>query len=164
MSSASAQYEARAGLAQIEEFTVAGISIITSNKNGAATTDINALWQRFFDDDLPGQLGQGPEAPIFAVYSDYQGDHEAPYRVTIGYRIAENDTALPSNLDFVTVQQGDYGVMSAAGEQPAALLATWEAIWSSDLDRRFDTDFELYGPRFFQPGLHEVLIHIGVRS
>ena len=51
-----------------------------------------------------------------------------------------------------------------AGDQPKALIETWEAIWSSDLDREFKTDFEVYGPRFFEDGLHEVLVHIGIQG
>jgi predicted transcriptional regulator YdeE len=52
--------------------------------------------------------------------------------------------------------------MSAAGKQPDALIETWTAIWSSDLGRTYATDFEVYGPRFFEDGVNEVLIHVGV--
>ena len=60
------------------------------------------------------------------------------------------------------IEDGAYAMMSATGTQPQALLETWEAIWSGDLDRRFKTDFEVYGPRFFEEGVHEVLVHVGL--
>ena len=100
---------------------------------------------------------------IYAVYSDYEGDHEAPYRITIGYRVDKTDS-LFMDTHHVHIEGRNYAVMSAAGEQPDALLETWEAIWSSDLDRTFKTDFEAYGPRFFEEGVHEILVHIGVNA
>ena len=154
-----ANYEVRAGLAEVEAFDVVGISTITNNKTG--TDDINSLWERFFKDSIGQQILHKTDDAIYAVYSDYEGDHEAPYRLTIGYRV--NTVEVPVDMHHVRVQSGDYAMMSAAGEQPKALIDTWEAIWSSDIDRAYKTDFELYGPRFFEQGVNEVLIHIGVK-
>ena len=153
------QYEVRAGLVEVEPFTVAGVSIITQRDK--ATEDINALWERFFKESV-GQFVPGKiDDVIYAVYSDYEGDHEAPYRFTIGYRVEKE-----VNGDFyaVTCNGGEYAMMSAAGKQPDALIETWNAIWSSDLDRAYTQDFEIYGPRFFEDGVNEVLVHVGVKS
>jgi len=154
-------YEVKAGLAEIDAFDVVGLSIITDNQSG--TDDINALWEQFFKDQIGQKVEGKTDDIIYAVYSDYQGDHEAPYRLTIGYRVNSNET--PETLHRVTIQTGEYAVMSAAGEQPKALIETWQAIWSSeDLPRAYKTDFELYGPRFFEDGVHEVLVHIGLNN
>lgn len=153
------QYEVRAGLAEVEAFDVVGISIVTDNQKG--TEDINALWERFFKDSIGQKILHKTDDAIYAVYSDYQGDHEAPYRLTIGYRV--NTIEVPIDMHHIRVQTGEYAVMSAAGEQPKALIETWEAIWSSDIERSFATDFELYGPRFFEMGVNEVLVHVGVK-
>ncbi|MCB9983740.1 MAG: effector binding domain-containing protein [Rhodospirillales bacterium] len=165
-------YEIRAGLAEVMAFDVVGISIITDSAR--ATDDINALWERFFTESIGQKIPGKTDDAIYAVYSDYQGDHEAPYRLTIGYRIAKNNTPPPTGgregvggqttLHHVTVKPGQYALMSAAGKQPTALIETWEAIWSSDLSRAYQTDFEVYGPRFFETGVNEVLIHVGVKS
>ena len=153
-------YEVRAGLAEVETFDVLGISIITDNERGA--DDINALWERFFKDSIGQQILDKIDDTIYAVYSDYEGDHEAPYRLTIGYRVSNDNT--PLDMHRVSVQPQEYAMMSAAGEQPQALIETWEAIWSSDIDRSYATDFEVYGPRFFEDGVNEVLIHVGVKK
>jgi predicted transcriptional regulator YdeE len=163
-------YEIKAGLAEIEEFDVIGISIVTDNSK--ATEDINALWERFFKESIGQKVQNKLDNTIYAVYSDYQGDHEAPYRLTIGYRIPpskEKETTSPTplpplDLHYVKCLEGEYAVMSAAGQQPKALIETWEAIWSSDLNRAFTNDFEVYGPRFFEDGINEVLIHVGVKK
>ncbi len=168
------QYEVKAGLAEIDAFTVCGISVVT--ENARAAEDINALWEQFFKESVGQRVPDKVDDIIYAVYSDYEGDHEAPYRVTIGYRTSNKDphphplpqrkgdnSATSSDLHYVKCKEGEYAVMSAAGEQPKALIETWKAIWSSDLERSFQTDFELYGPRFFEDGVHEVLVHVGVK-
>ncbi|MBX2834674.1 MAG: GyrI-like domain-containing protein [Micavibrio sp.] len=152
------QYEVRAGLAEVSAFEVVGVSVVTDNTK--ASEDINELWERFFKESVGQAVDGKVDDVIYAVYSDYEGDHEKPYRITIGYRVKQ--AGAQADLYAVSVEGGEYGVMSAAGEQPKALIETWEAIWSSDLSRRYKTDFEVYGPRFFEEGLHEVLVHIGV--
>ena len=154
-------YEVKAGIAEVESFDIVGISIITDNEKGAE--DINALWEQFFKDSIGQKISNKTDDVIYAVYSDYEGDHEKPYRLTIGYRVTSNET--PHNMHRVSVQAQEYAVMSAAGEQPKALIETWEAIWSSeDLPRSYATDFEIYGPRFFEDGVNEVLVHIGINN
>lgn len=153
--------EIRAGLAEVEGFTVSGISIVTDHEKAA--DDINRLWERFFEESIGTKIPEKADDVIYAVYSDYQGGHEDPYRLTVGYRLAQD---APANTDFhqISVKSGPYGVMSAAGPQPQKLIETWEAIWSGDLDRAFATDFEVYGPRFFQEGVNEVLVHVGLKG
>lgn len=151
-------YEVKAGLAEVEAFDVVGISIVTDRSKG--TDDINALWEQFFKDSVGQQILHKTDDAIYAVYSDYQGDHEAPYRLTIGYRVTQTET--PIGMHHIQIKAQEYAMMSAAGEQPKALMDTWEAIWSSDIERSYTTDFELYGPRFFEDGVNEVLIHVGV--
>lgn len=153
-------YEVRAGLAEVDAFDVLGVSIVTDNEKG--TDDINALWERFFKDSIGQQILDKVDDTIYAVYSDYEGDHEAPYRLTIGYRVSNDNT--PIDMHRVSVQPQEYAMMSAAGQQPQALIETWEAIWSSDIDRSYATDFEVYGPRFFEDSVNEVLIHVGVKK
>jgi predicted transcriptional regulator YdeE len=151
-------YEVRAGLAEVDAFDVVGVSIVTDNEKG--TNDINALWERFFKDSVGMKIANKVDDVIYAVYSDYEGDHTKPYRLTIGYRVSGDET--PDGMHRVQVEDQTYAVMSAAGKQPDALIETWNAIWAGDIARSFRTDFELYGPRFFEDGVNEVLVHVGV--
>lgn len=153
--------EVIAGLAEVDTFDVVGVSIVTDNAKG--TDDINALWERFFKESVGQYVPNKANDNIYAVYSNYEGDHEAPYRLTIGYRVTGDDT--PDNMHRVSIIDQSYAVMSALGPQPQGLIETWKAIWSSeDLGRTYKTDFELYGPRFFEDGINEVLIHVGIQS
>lgn len=152
-------YEVKAGLEKIEGFSVVGLSMVTSNET--ASEEINALWQNFFEKSIGQDVENRVDDVIYAVYSDYEGDHTKPYRLTVGYKI-EGDPQMKDHLHHVAVQGADYAMMGAIGEQPKALIETWTAVWQSDLDRKFETDFEVYGKRFFEEGIHEVLVCIGV--
>ncbi|PCJ97786.1 MAG: hypothetical protein COA45_08850 [Zetaproteobacteria bacterium] len=153
-------YEVKAGLEKIDGFSVVGLSVVISN-NETASEEINLLWESFFKESIGQDVKNRVDDVIYAVYSDYEGDHTKPYRLTVGYKI-EGVPQMKDHLHHVEVQSADYAMMGAQGEQPKALIETWEAVWSSDLDRRFKTDFEVYGKRFFEEGVHEILVCIGV--
>jgi predicted transcriptional regulator YdeE len=144
-------------------FHVVGITMRTNNANGKAVEDINALWQRFFEEAVGEAIPAKDGNAIYAIYHDYEGDHTAPFSLTIGCKVGSQDFTLPQGLDSVFVQTGEYQIFAARGEQPKALMQTWEGIWRMPLTRAFQTDVEIYGPRFFEPDLHEVLVCIGVK-
>lgn len=145
-------------------FTIVGVTTRTTNKDGKATDDINTLWQRFFEEAVGEAIPAKDGEAIYAVYHDYAGDHEAAYSLTIGCRVKSDDFALTDGLSSVFVEGGDYLIFAAQGEQPKALIETWQSIWKTNLPRTFKTDVEIYGPRFFEEGLHEVLICVGVKA
>ncbi|MGH1374754.1 MAG: GyrI-like domain-containing protein [Alphaproteobacteria bacterium] len=157
---ATQDYEVKAGLEKLPAFDVVGVSVIVSDHENASE-EINRLWERFFQESIGQSVDNRVDDVIYAVYSDYEGDHTKPYRLTIGYKI-NGAAQLGGSLHHVQVKEADYAMMSAAGEQPKALVDTWTAVWQSDLDRKFETDFEVYGQRFFEDGVHEVLVAIGV--
>ncbi len=157
----SQDYEVKAGLERLEAFDVIGISAVIKDRDTASEV-INGLWETFFKDSIGQQIDTRVDDVIYAVYSDYEGDYTKPYRITIGYKVENADIA-SDQLHHVKVQTDDYAMMSAAGEQPKALIETWEAIWQSDLERSYKTDFEVYGKRFFEEGVHEVLVAVGVK-
>ena len=160
MSEERLEYQVKAAMDHVPAFDVVGISVVTDSEK--ATTDINALWERFFKESIGQQIDHKDNDVIYAVYSDYEGDHTKPYRLTIGYRV--NEVARAISLHHVQVQANDYAILSAAGPQPQALIETWTSVWESDLDRAYATDFEVYGPRFFEEGVNEVLVHVGVKG
>lgn len=145
-------------------FRVVGLTIRTTNEEGRAAEDINTLWTRFFEEAVGEAIPAKDGEAIYAVYHSYEGDHTRPYSLTVGCRVRNDDFALPEGLDDVAVEKGDYMVFAAQGEQPKALLETWGAIWKTDLPRNFRTDVEIYGPRFFEDGVHEILVCIGVKT
>lgn len=161
MGQSAGQYEIKAGIETIEAFDVVGISVMTNNETGA--DDINALWERFFKDCIGTKVTDKTDDNIYAVYSDYEGDHTKPYRLTIGYKVNQTPTA-QDDLHHVHIEARDYAALSAQGPQPQSLIETWTAVWESDMDRAFKTDFEFYGPSFFEDGINEVILYLGLNE
>ncbi|MCL4678356.1 MAG: effector binding domain-containing protein [Alphaproteobacteria bacterium] len=161
---AALQYDVKAGLEPVEAFTVRGISAVIDNQDDRAAEQINTLWQSFFEQQVAQRIPERASDVIYAVYSDYEGDHTKPYRLTIGYAAPSDAASAHPMLHAVQVGAGEYASLSARGEQPKALIETWVAVWEGDLDRAFNTDFEVYGPRFFEEGVHEVLVYIGLKE
>lgn len=148
---------------KIEAFSVVGLSIMTSNADDKAAEDINALWQKFFEENILHKIEGRTENTLYAIYSDYEGDHTKPYRFTIGCKVEGSPADLPSGLHKIAVPAADYMIFAARGEQPKSLLQTWQTIWKSEIPRNYQCDLEIYGPRFFEEGLHEVLVCVGVK-
>lgn len=145
-------------------FDIVGIDTKTTNENDQAVEDINALWQRFFNEAIGDQIPTRTGNSIYAVYSDYEGDHTKPYRFMIGCKVAHLDD-IPDNMVTRRIPESRMAIFPSIGEQPTSLIKTWEHIWDMEsLPRSYTTDFEVYGPRFFEPNLHEVLIHIALEN
>ncbi|MFP4098883.1 MAG: GyrI-like domain-containing protein [Alphaproteobacteria bacterium] len=158
-------YQVKAGLETVPAFDVVGLSgIVSGHKN--ASEGINALWQEFFERRIGAEISDRLDDVIYAVYSDYEGDYTKPYRLTIGYKVPAGVLLdnLAAPLSHIKVEEGSYALMSAQGAQPQALIDIWTTVWQSDLDRSYKTDFEIYGARFFEDGVHEVLVAIGVNQ
>lgn len=157
-------YEVKAGLEPVTAFTVCGLSAVIDNGEGRAAEQINDLWQVFFEKQVARLIEGKKSDVIYAVYSDYEGDHTQPYRLTVGYAVEGGAPETGEGLFTVSVEAGTYATLSARGPQPKSLVDTWVSVWESDLERTFHSDFEVYGPRFFEEGVHEVLLYIGIRE
>lgn len=156
-------YQAFAGVDHISAFEVVGVSCVISGGGEDAAEEINALWETFFKEQVESKIESRQDDVIYAVYSDYEGDYTKPYRLTIGYKVPEDaGKELPEEFYRVEVKEEDYALISTGGEQPKALLEAWKTVWQSDLDRCYKTDFEVYGSKFFEEGVHEVLVAVGV--
>ncbi len=144
-------------------FDIIGIGSKITNEEGRAANAINTLWQGFYNDNIIDRIPDKQGAEVYAVYSDYEGDHTKPYRVTIGCRVPDS-TDIPVGLVKTHIKKAEYRIFPTQGEQPKALVKGWTEIWESNLPRVFGTDFEVYGPKFFEPNVHEVLIYIGMHT
>lgn len=125
-----------------EPQTVMGLAIRTSNETAH---EIGGVWQRFMGEGLaagiPGRIG----ASVIAVYCEYEGDHTAPYTFLLGCPV-EPGTPVPAGYEARELPGGSYACFAAEGEQPQALMETWGQIWSADITRAFEVDYEVHDP------------------
>lgn len=148
-------------LVQVKPFSVAGISVRTSNRDEGDPdrAKLGIFWGRFFSEEIASKVpNSAPDAPIYGVYSAYESDVNGYYTTTAGVRL-QPGTEVKGELTVVEIKGGDYLVFELEGP----MLAAWEKVWSyfegsSEYVRAYTTDFEEYR------GEEQVAIHIAVRK
>lgn len=142
---------------------IVGISCRTSNGPKAAPVDIPKLWQRFYGENIASQISNKASEEIVALYCDYEGDHTKPYTVVIGCPVTSVES-MPEGMVVKIVPEGTYAEYKAAGEQPKALISTWNKVWKTPLARTYTGDYEVYGKEFFETDHKEVRVYIAVEN
>jgi predicted transcriptional regulator YdeE len=149
----------------IEPFHIIGVSVETSNQDGAAARDIGALWSRFYGDNVARQIPgiAGPE--VYVVYTDYVSDHQGMYTCLIGLRV-DSLAEVPEGLTGRSFTGGHFLSMTAKGPIPDAIFSAWQGIWDADasLGRAYDHDFEVYGERSMLGDEAEVDIFVSIQT
>jgi predicted transcriptional regulator YdeE len=147
----------------IDTFHIIGISVRTSNENGQAANDIPALWNRFFEEDIPSKIQNKISEDLYCLYTDYEKDHTKPYTTLLGYKVKDLD-AVPEGLTGATVSGKTFELVTATGKlNEGAVFKAWTKIWNSSLDRAYSGDFEVYGPKSQDPENAEVDIYIALQ-
>lgn len=148
----------------ISSFRLLGLSLRnkTSNENGQSGIDCGNLWQKFkienYFEKIPGKLSND----IYAVYHNYEGDHTMPFSYFIGCMVMA-DLNVTDGFDSLTIPGGKYQIFKANGEMPSCVARTWEHIWTSDIPRAYQTDFEIYGEKSTNWSNAEIDIFISVK-
>ncbi len=150
---------------ELDNIKLIGISLKhkTTNENEQAMIDCGTLWQQFetgkYFDQIPGKLSD----EVLAVYHQYEGDYTKPYSYFIGCKV-QPSTALPDDLDTITLQKGTYQKIEAKGTMPDCVANAWREIWKSDIPRAYTTDFEVYDARSRDWSNAEVDIFLSVKD
>lgn len=128
-------------------FTIVGIDMRTTNRNGESLRQIPAFWQKFYHDHVIQKIPSviNPNR-VYAVYSDY--DEQGYYSMLIGVEAKEQEQ-LPSGLVSMSVPSSKYAMLTAKGSIPYAISNTWDYVFSHEFPhtRAFRADFEVYDER-----------------
>jgi len=147
----------------IEEMYVVGLSVRTTNQNNQALGDITKLWEQFLEQQPVNKIAQVVSQDIYCLYTEYEGDHNLPYTVILGHRVSEFDH-IPEGMVAKTFGGEDFQKFVAKGDLTKGVVyETWASIWQSKINRRYSTDFEVYGEKSADPTNAEVEIYIGVQ-
>ena len=149
----------------LESVRLIGLALKTKTRNadGQSGIDCGSLWQEFGAGDyaakVPGKLGD----EIYAVYHDYEGDHTGLFSFFIGFRVAPGSEA-PEGMTDLTIPAGTYEKFTAKGKMPDCVADTWKKIWTLEMPRAYQADFEVYGQLSHDWSNAEVDIFIGVKA
>ncbi|APJ03973.1 GyrI-like domain-containing protein [Silvanigrella aquatica] len=149
-----------------------GIEMRTNNKIEASENgNILKVWEKFFKDNLSEKINNKLSENIYAIYSDYESDHNGNYNFFLGYEVPESKPEDHfENLIFKKLQLGKYAVVSTSqGSMPDIIIAAWYKIWNMTPDdlggqRAFKTDFEVYGESARDPKNSIIDIYLGLKN
>jgi len=127
-------------LVEIEKRIVSGLKIRTTNEDWKCIADMGALWQDFFEKNVPGSVKNAVGNQTYGVYNNYESDLTKPYDYTAGIQVSISD----SSFESITIPAGTYAKFSGKGNVQEAVGAIWKDVWGSDINRSYLCDFELY--------------------
>lgn len=143
-----------------EALTIVGLSARTSNDPGKADVDIPQLWEKFMAQNTQQRIPHKVDNTLYAIYTDYEGDHTQPYTIVVGCNVNKLDN-IPEDLTVKIIPEAQYTQFVAKGDLTKdAVINTWMEIWKTDLKRAYTTDLEIYGDKAIDPtnGEAEILI------
>lgn len=136
-----------------------GLELRTSNEECSSAMPIHK--ERFFKENIPAKILNKINNDLLALYTDYEGDHTKPYSWVLGYEVLNLDE-VPNGLVGKEIPESKYVVFTTQGEFPKGLIATWQAIWKSNLPRSYTSDFEVYSSNFEPYKNPEVKVYIAI--
>ncbi len=148
----------------LEEIKLIGLSLgkKTTNENGQSAIDCGSHWQKFEKGKYTERILNKASDEIFAVYHEYEEDHTAPYSYFIGCKV-DNNAVAPTDMDSLTIPGAEYLKITAKGKMPDCVANAWREIWSSNFERAYRADFEIYDERSKDWNAAEVDIYVGIK-
>jgi predicted transcriptional regulator YdeE len=146
-------------------FHFVGLSTRTSNADEMAGKNrIGAVWERFYAENLFEKIPHQTESGVvLALYTEYQHDVNAPYSFAVGVRVAHVTGPLPG-LTAYAVPPARYAVFTSdRGPIPGIVIDVWRTIWSSQIQRAYRSDFEIYDGRSQDRNDAEIDVWVSVK-
>ncbi|MFD2519368.1 GyrI-like domain-containing protein [Emticicia soli] len=150
-------------LIQNPPFAFIGLSIRTTNENQQAMQDISALWTRFFTENVLASIPNKVDNSIYCIYTDYEKDYTKPYTTLLGCKVSSLEN-IPDALVGRTIDGATYTTFTVKGNINEGIVGQkWGEIWSTDLDRAYTADIEVYGEKAQDPANAEIDILIAIK-
>ncbi len=130
------------------EFKLIGLKLHnkTTNEGGQSSIDRGSLWQKFEKENFTKRIPDKLSEEIYAVYFYYEGDHTKPFSYFIGCPV-KMDTPVPQGMESLLIPTKNYSKVIAKGKMPDCVANSWKDIWSWNIDRAYNFDFEKYDER-----------------
>jgi predicted transcriptional regulator YdeE len=150
----------------IQKFHVIGISTRTTNENGQSAQDIEALWGKFWREEIQEKIQNKVSDEIYAVYTDYESDFTRPYTTIIGLQVSSLES-IPEGFVGITIETAAYQKFVSKGKMPEAVFNTWLEIWGNtqlNLERAYKADFTIHGQKYYDGDKAEVETFISIKN
>ncbi|MDZ4713259.1 MAG: GyrI-like domain-containing protein [bacterium] len=143
----------------LEEIKVIGIEMRTSNADGQE--DFPLLMNRFYSENIMDKIPNKVSEEVLWLYTEYESDYTKPFTLVICCKV-KDFSDIPEGMVSKTIPASKFAVFSVTGKMPDELIKTWHYIWSSDLQRTYTGDFDLYPET---PGQNKpaVSVHVAIK-
>lgn len=149
---------------KIAPFQVIGILVRTTNQNRQAASDIGSLWEKFMTENILQKIPNKISDDILSVYTNFESDHTKPYDTILGCKVSSLDS-IPDGMVGHSIEVGTFAKFISKGNiAKGSVYNTWVEIWNTKLDRRYTSDFEVYGEKSKNPTDAEVAIYVAVKE
>lgn len=149
---------------ELGRFIVVGVSVRTINKDGQALKDIGNLFNRFFSEQIIATIPNKLSEDVYCIYTDYESDFQGAYTTIIGCKVSDAKN-LSEGLISKEIPKCVYREYSARGEIHECVGKIWTHIWdSSDIDRAYLADFDVYGEEARNPNDAKVKTYLSVKK
>lgn len=158
-------------IVELEELHLVGVATRTTNaQEMTADAKIPKLWGEFWQAGVLERVSEQLDSEaIYGAYYDYQDGAEGEYTLLVGYSVL-NFSGLShiEGLQTVTIPAAKYAVFTTKQGPVAQVVGeAWQAIWqwmvSSEVERAFTGDFELYDERSIDPQNAQLDIYIAIK-
>jgi predicted transcriptional regulator YdeE len=136
-----------------------GLELRTNNEE--CSLAMPAHKEKFFKENTLAKIPNKINGNIIALYTDYEGDFTKPYSWILGSEVSSLEQ-VPEGLVGKTIAASKYAVYTTQGEFPQGLIAVWQEIWKSDLQRAYTSDYEVYRSDFDPQRNPEVKVYIAI--
>ncbi len=148
---------------KVGPFQIIGIAIRTKNHSEQTAKDIGGLWDKFLSEQLQEKIPNKIDNDIYALYTNYEGDHNQPYDTIIGCKVSSLDQ-IPKGMVGQSFGAANYNKVTAKGDLTQGLLYnSWKEIWTKGWERTYAVDFECYGEKAIDPTDAEVEIYVSIK-
>lgn len=127
----------------LEEKTVAGLTIRTSNNDPAMAKSIGSIWKKFFADGVYQSIVNKYGDKSIGLYTNYEEDVHGAYDMMACCEVVDTIN-LPAGVDTQVIPAGRYAKFIVHGDVQQAVAKFWTQLWSMDLERKYSCDFEEY--------------------
>jgi predicted transcriptional regulator YdeE len=146
----------------LEEKTVAGLSVKTTNQNNKAMMDIGMLWEDFFKEGVYDAVPAKVNPKSIGLYTDYEGDFTKPYNFVACCEV-NNTKDMPAGITLKKIPAGNYARFIIRGDVKKAVGEFWSRLWEMPLDRKYSADFEEYQNNSGDMDNQEIHIYIALK-
>lgn len=156
---------------QIAQFTLAGLTVRTNNKNEMhpSTGKIGPLVQHYWHNQIASKIQHRANPGLtYIAYTNYESDEHGEYTFIVGEAVS--DTAAQPDFSIITIPDGAFQKFTTdAGKMPDVIIQTWQHIWGLDAEqlggrRQYLADFEVYDCRAIDPNNAIVDIYVGIKN